>query len=433
MSPTPATPERKQSRIPWKTIGSLLLLLLLLLTLLHSCADDWFGKDRSGHGNGSDSAAIADSLRRLDSLAQLDLLAALRAAGYPDSLLRSGRFSLSDLQRILDSLRSARFADSLLRAGGLSTADSLRLLDSLRRADSLAALERARRQQRSGNGRDGAGAGGPSSGDGTMGGASGLSRLDSLRRLTGDSLPPVVFADPAPGIHAAPVDVALIVMEPKGLPLCGSRPDSLRPCRDLIRVTSSMRLWISGEDSIGNRTEPREMRWQIDPDASRCGTRRALVPMDDGREVCVDAYEYPNDPAVLPRTSVNWEDAFSLCRNIGKRLCSNEELVHACQGPEEWRYPYGNGYALNYCQVLEGKLGRGVGRPACRSWWGAYGLIGNAWEWTSSPTPNGGSYLTAGGTYEGGPDTRCGRTSRSFFRENRYEAVGFRCCEDLAK
>lgn len=429
MNPSPATPDHKKSRLPWKTIASSLLLLLLLLALLHSCADDWFGKGRSGHGGRGDSAGVADSLRRLDSLEQLDLLAALRAAGYPDSLLRSGRFSLSDLQRILDSLRSARIADSLLRARGLSAADSLRLLDSLRRADSLAALERARHRHCPGDGLHGnAGAGGTSSSKGT-----GLSRLDSLRRLTGDSVPPVVFADPAPGIHAAPVDISLIVMEPKGMPLCGSRPDSLRPCRDLIRVTSSMRLWVSGEDSIGNRAEPREMRWQIDPDASRCGTRRALVPMDDGREVCVDAYEYPNDPSVLPRTSVNWEDASSLCRNAGKRLCSNEELVHACQGPEEWRYPYGNDYALNYCQVLEGTLGRGVGRPACRSWWGAYGLIGNAWEWTSTPTPNGSSYLTAGGTYEGGPNIRCGRTSRSFFRENRYEAVGFRCCEDLAK
>ena len=234
-------------------------------------------------------------------------------------------------------------------------------------------------------------------------------------------------------MHPAPVDIALIVMEAKGTPLCGPRPDSLRLCRDLIRVTSSLRLWVSGEDSIGNRAEPREMRWQIDPDASRCGQRRALVPMDDGREICMDAYEYPNDPGAIPRTSVNWEDASSLCRNIGRRLCSDEEIVQACRGPEEWSYPYGNAYALNYCQVLEGKLGRGVGRPACRSWWGAYELIGNAWEWTSTPSPNGSTYLTAGGTYEGGPATRCGRTSRSFFRENRYEAVGFRCCEDLPR
>jgi formylglycine-generating enzyme required for sulfatase activity len=171
------------------------------------------------------------------------------------------------------------------------------------------------------------------------------------------------------------------------------------------------------------------MRWKIDPDASRCGPRRALVPVGEGRDLCVDAYEYPNDPAQPPRTSVNWEDASSLCAQRGRRLCTRDELQAACQGPEEWAFPYGRTYVPGWCQVVEGKIGRGVGKPACRSWWGAYHLVGNAWEWTSTPT--GTTYFTFGGTYENGPDVRCGKTSRSFFRQNRYEAVGFRCCEDL--
>lgn len=420
--PQQQTSSRRKSSIPWKTAGLLALLALLLLLLLRSCSDVSSGRGGWGGPGILDSSAIADSAHRADSLARLALLDALRAAGWTGSPALGQNPSLADLRRLLDSLRSARFADSLLRARRLSPQDSLRLLDSLRRADSLA---RARRNRSRDQATDSAtrGSGIPSN----------LSRLDSMRRATGDSLPPVVFADPAPGVHPAPVDVALIVMEPHGVPLCGSVPESLRTCRNLIRVTSALRLWISGEDSVGNRAQPREMRWHIDPDASRCGSRRALVPMDDGREICVDAYEYPNDPSQFPRTSVNWEDASSLCRKDGKRLCAADELKQSCKGPEDWAYPYGNSYAVSYCQVADGKLIRGIGRPACRSWWGAYHLVGNAWEWTSTPTPNGSSYLTAGGTFEGGPDTRCGRTSRSFFRDNRYEAVGFRCCEDLAK
>lgn len=408
----PKDETRKKPR--WKRAAALLLLLILLLAFLRSCAGGWFGGD-GDQRRGADATA-ADSLRRADSLRLLD---SLREAGWPFGTGHG--LSFGDLRRVLDSLRDANLRNLLDRARGLSREDSLRLLDSLRRADSLARM-RAARNRRSG----------PDT-SGSMASSGALSRLDSLRRASGDSVPPIVFADPAPGVHAAPVDIALVVMEPKGVPLCGPSPDSLHLCRNLVRVTSALRMWISAEDSVGNRAEPREMRWQIDPDASRCGPRRALVPFDDGREVCVDAYEFPNDPARIPRTSVNWEDASSLCRKEGKRLCSNEELVQACKGPEDWNYPYGAGYALGYCQVADGKLTRGVGRPACRSWWGAYELVGNAWEWTSTPTPNGSSYLTAGGTFDGGPDVRCGRTSRSFFRDNRYEAVGFRCCEDLAK
>lgn len=395
--PAPATPPSKR-RSPWKTTLVVVLLLLALLALLRSCGP-WSG------GAGGEGGSETDSTRR-DSLARLDSLAHLA-----DSLRRA-----DSLARLAEAARH----DSLLEAFTGSRADSLRLLDSLRRLDSLAAWRRAQNRRPVPR---------TDSGPSLLPVPGRLSRLDSLRRATGDSLPPVVFADPAPGVHPAPIDVAVLVLEPGGLPLCGPHPDSLRTCRDLIRITTQRTLWIAGEDTVGNRTAPREMRWKIDPDASRCGPRRALVPREDGRTLCVDAYEYPNDPAHPPRTSVNWEDASSLCAQRGRRLCTRDELQAACEGPEEWAFPYGNAYVPGWCQVVEGKLGRGVGKPACRSWWGAYHLVGNAWEWTS--TPAGATYFTFGGTYENGPDVRCGKTSRSFFRQNRYEAVGFRCCEDL--
>jgi len=400
---TPTEPRKSKSKFPWKTMIVLLLLLLLLLLMLKACSPTGWGNGRTIHSPDLDSLRSADSLSRLDSLRRADSLAGAQT----------------------------RRNDSLLHMGLLSRADSLRILDSLRREDSLAALRRqeALEMLRRLHPTTDTTKGRKTASDGLKK----LSRLDSLRLASGDSIPPVVFADPAPGIHPAPIDVALIIMEPKAVPLCGPRPDSLRLCRDLIRVTTTAHLWVSAEDSVGNRAEPREMRWQIDPDASRCGPRRALVPVDDDHQICMDAYEYPNDPSVFPRTSVTWEDANSLCAKIGRRLCSADELKTACEGPEEWPYPYGKTFAVSYCQVVEGKIIRGVGRPACRSWWGAYNLLGNAWEWTSTPvsTPIGPTYLTSGGTFEGGPSVRCGKTSKSFFRQNSYGAVGFRCCEDL--
>ncbi|MCB9497166.1 MAG: SUMF1/EgtB/PvdO family nonheme iron enzyme [Fibrobacteria bacterium] len=383
MTPPPANKRAPSGRL-WPILA-LVMLALLVLLLMRSCTEGRFPLSSKGPQTEQDSARWADSLARLDSLQLLATLLSLDSIALQDSLRR------------LDSLRTR--LDSLSRLDSLQKA-RLRATRPLPRDSSPRPLP-----------------------------VSGRSRLDSLRELTGDSLPPFVYADPAPGVHPAPVDAAFIVLEKGGTPLCGPAPDSLAVCRDLVRIIDHKVLWVTGEDSVGNRAPIRRMEWIIDPDASRCGIRRALVPRPDGSEICVDAYEYPNDPSRLPSTSVNWEEASAICSRLGRRLCRAEELKDACQGPQGWSFPYGSSYVPGYCQVSERKLGRGVGKPACRSWWGAYQLVGNAWEWTS--TANGSGYLTSGGTFEGGPDVRCGKTSKSFFAQNRYEAVGFRCCEDL--
>ena len=380
----PVKPTGEKERFPWKRVALVLLLLALLALLLAHC--------RASSLDAARQAALdarLDSLRRADSLARLD---SLRLVAQRDSLLRR-RQAIEDSLRRLDSLalldmdaaRRRRFVDSLARLRR-QAADSLRRLDSLR-ADSL---ERARRANR-------------------------------------DTLPPYIFADPAAGLHTAPIDVAVLTEEASATPLCG--PDTLhfRPCRDMIRVADRLVLWISGRDTAGNRTRPERLEYVVDPNASRCGARRALVPLPGGAEFCVDVYEYPNDPALLPRTSVSWDEAAGLCAKAGKRLCSLEELTAACRGEHGWAYPYGDRYLPGRCQDVEGTVGRGVAKPACRSWWGAFHLVGNAWEWSS--TPVGRTYFAVGGTYTGGPEDKCGRTTRSFFSQNRYEPVGFRCCE----
>lgn len=387
-SSKPANREEPR-KAPWGRIALAALLLLLLLLLLRQCAST--GSD-AGHG---DRDARLDSLRREDSLARLD---SLRLARLQDSLDRLRRAAEDSLRR-LDSL--ARL-DSLRRAHGkLDWARLRRLSDSLDRERRIADSSARLRQD----------------------------SLDRARWAMRDTIPPYIFADPAAGIHPAAINVAVLSTEGSATPLCGPDTLHLAACRDMINVTEHLVLWISGRDTAGNRTRPERLEYVIDPNSSRCGRRRALVPTDSG-EICVDAYEYPNDPALLPRTSVNWEEANALCAKDGKRLCSANELSAACRGANDWTYPYGPRYVPGRCQDVDGALTRGVGKPGCRSWWGAYHLTGNAWEWSS--TASGSTYFAVGGTYTGGPEDKCGRTTRSFFRQNRYDAVGFRCCQSLA-
>jgi len=380
-TPPAKKPEKKST---WKQLVVALVLLLLLALLDFQCH-----RCSSGDETVRDQSLV-DSLHRADSLARLDSLRLTRSAD-----------SLEAYQHVLE--------DSLARL------DSLNRLDSLRKAGHGASrrrflsdsLERARHVADS-------------------------LRLDSMARVARsrtDTTPPHVFADPAPGVHPAPIDLAVLSEEGSATPLCGEDSLHLKECRNLVRVTDHLVVWISAVDTAGNRSRPERLEYRIDPNSSRCGPHRALVPHEDGSALCVDAYEYPNKPSLPPRTSVNWEEASALCAKDGKRLCSLDELTAACKGEHEWTYPYGERYVSGHCQDVDGALARGVAKPACRSWWGAYNLVGNAWEWSS--TPGGRTYLAVGGTYSGGPEDKCGRTTRSFFKQNRYEAVGLRCCETL--
>jgi Sulfatase-modifying factor enzyme 1 len=388
----PTTNEKKRRR-PW-WVWLLLLLLLLLIPLTCSVLK------RDGHGpHPSVRPANLDSLARLQRKA--------------DSLANARQ----QLQLRLDSLR----IDSLRQAGQSALADSLarehrksllawqtrqRRIDSLHQIDSLqtARIERQRLDS--------------------------LNRADSLRLASKHRKePPYVVADPAGGVHPAPVDVAVLTLATTVTPLC-SLDDSttLKECRDLVRIDRNRVLWISAVDTDGVRAPLQKLTYRIDPDASRCGARRVLVPVTDTKSICVDAYEFPNEPSQMPRTSVSWEEASAQCARQGKRLCARQELLLACQGPSEWKYPYGPTHQTGHCQDASNSLARGHDHPGCRSWWGAYNLVGNAWEWTS--TKAGSSYLAFGGYHGEGPEASCLEAKRSFFPQNKYSSVGFRCCED---
>ncbi len=396
--------EEEKHRSGHRAWGLLALLLFLAIgtcSLWQHWNDGTSGKNGNGRGNSSgsgiDSARIRDSLARLDSLnrqRQRDSLAnaAQRRSGGDRSMRgNTGRRS-GNLRR------HRQGANGLAGTSRRHHQDSSNVLQKFR-PDSPTQSDSARHAES------------PTQ--------AGKERRDLY-----------IVADPAGGVHTSPVDVAVIPLSSSVTPLCAlDDSTNLKVCRDLIHIDRDHTLWITAADSLGVRAPLQKLVYHIDPDASRCGPRRVLVPLTDGRAVCVDAYEYPNDPNQMPRTSVNWKQASSLCARLGKRLCGRDELQLACQGPQEWRYPYGDTHITGHCQDGGTDITYENGHPGCRSWWGAYDLVGNAWEWTSSPYGSN-AYWVFGGYYGDGPSASCQEVKHSFYPQNRYGSVGFRCCED---
>jgi formylglycine-generating enzyme required for sulfatase activity len=60
-----------------------------------------------------------------------------------------------------------------------------------------------------------------------------------------------------------------------------------------------------------------------------------------------------------------------------------------------------------------------------------YDMNGNLWEWTATKSKEKETaFLVVGGSWSGNNQTRCTESSYSFYPQNQYPSVGFRCCKD---
>jgi formylglycine-generating enzyme required for sulfatase activity len=217
----------------------------------------------------------------------------------------------------------------------------------------------------------------------------------------------------------------------------------------------------------------------------RCPDEMALVPMLDGN-VCVDRYEaavvlvlpdgreqpWPYDrpvdgmvvraivqSGIKPQAYISGAQAGAACRRAGKRLCTEKEWLAACQGPQNFTYPYGNTYMHGACN--EGRTtnpvndcfgpGSGVftyanmndpcceGKPntvasggtfsRCRSAYGIYDLHGNLHEWIDATTETGNG-IFKGGFFVDAYLNGAGCLYRTTAHAKTYHdySTGFRCC-----
>jgi formylglycine-generating enzyme required for sulfatase activity len=146
----------------------------------------------------------------------------------------------------------------------------------------------------------------------------------------------------------------------------------------------------------------------------------------------MDIYEFPNKVGELPVTNVTYDDAQALCESVGKRLCTADEWVRACRGPQGLRFPYGPTYDGTKCNS-ESKVDRpqkiGDTPKSCVSGYGVYDLNGNVWEWVGKDSTREADVSIRGGAWSSESCAECALLlwiNRPMMESDR---VGLRCCK----
>lgn len=145
------------------------------------------------------------------------------------------------------------------------------------------------------------------------------------------------------------------------------------------------------------------------------GPSKCLSATRRHMDFCMDQYEYPNVKGELPKTEMTWYQAKDACTSVGKRLCTTQESIFACEGEQMKAYPYGDGmtrdatacntdrdpivpfiFGWNKDHTKQIQVGlrplaevdqRAVSGafPNCVSPFGVYDGVGNLDEWTTNP------------------------------------------------
>ena len=177
------------------------------------------------------------------------------------------------------------------------------------------------------------------------------------------------------------------------------------------------------------------------PEGFRCPDHDEMIRIPDS-EVCIDRYEASPTPSreafstydADPWADVDWAQALVACEAAGKRLCTKDEWVAACQGSDVSLYPYGDSPESGRCNGAEREDGSGVVPTGsfleCEGGFpGLFDMSGNVAEWTSGCA--GFECDVLGGSFiESSESNSCLTESAtsSFYSDS---AIGFRCCLDL--
>lgn len=154
----------------------------------------------------------------------------------------------------------------------------------------------------------------------------------------------------------------------------------------------------------------------------------------------------------VPALRVTWHEAKAACEAAGKRLCTEQEWVTACQGApakddngnglyaddliEGTSYAYGDFHEPGRCwegkdsgAAPDGSMWRPVYTgelPGCRSQGGVYDLTGNVEEWVGDSPDRA---VLLGGAFDTKDDkARCYRRNDTYGPGYASLRAGFRCC-----
>ncbi|WP_437598763.1 SUMF1/EgtB/PvdO family nonheme iron enzyme [Sorangium sp. So ce590] len=254
-----------------------------------------------------------------------------------------------------------------------------------------------------------------------------------------------------------------------------------------VKAKGSTLATVKDSAAIASVMEPETGAAQVSSstDSARCPAEMALV--ED--RVCVDRWEgslveltpsgerpwSPFDPidgserrvravswpGVIPQGYISGMQAKRACAASSKRLCTSNEWVSACRGPEDTIFPYGTSRQLGVCndderpvhpvaeiaalldikseelwttamnnplinQLSHALLPTGQ-RAGCTNGYGVFDMVGNLHEWVDDPrgTFRGGYFMD---TTRNGEGCKYSTTAHSFGYHDY--STGFRCCMD---
>jgi formylglycine-generating enzyme len=175
------------------------------------------------------------------------------------------------------------------------------------------------------------------------------------------------------------------------------------------------------------------------------------TPVAEGRNV-----KAVSRPDMVPQGYISRNQAEKACAAAEKRLCTSEEWVAACEGPNGTTYPYGEVENPNACNThganpikrlfgtskknwsqgpmnhpwlnkMPGTLAKTGAFAACTNDYGVHDMVGNLHEWTAdtSGTFRGGYYLDTSVNGKG-----CGYATTAHSPVYHDYSTGFRCCRD---
>ena len=401
------TPKNEKKNGKRNLVILLLMLLLLICLFIVQCQLNKIKQQAIEDQKLSELALrqqqILDSLRQLEQ-AKADSLKALEDARIADSLRMADSLRRADSLRIADSL--ANIKPTINKDSLRNFRDSIRAVRKARKdsLDSLARIDKARQDSLN------------------------KARIaDSLRNS--DKVPPTAEIAPPAGRYYDPIKLKVKCDEIKCKTFV-SIGDTLNPqdASKGIDYNKTGSVFFYAEDSVGNRSVWEEAKYDMASD-NICGKNAYPVPVG-AKTVCVDAYEYPNQPDATPKDMVTQEEAARICSSEGKHLCTIDEWQAACRGKDGFKYSYGNSYKQSKCNTNTKAAKRSGRKTQCRSWWGMYDMNGNLWEWTSTTSkqhPD--KFLVAGGAWNTNNESRCSESKFSFYPQNQYPSVGFRCCK----
>lgn len=130
-----------------------------------------------------------------------------------------------------------------------------------------------------------------------------------------------------------------------------------------------------------------------------------------------------------PVVQVSWYAAQAYCEWVDKRLPTEEEWQHACEGDRRWIYPWGKKFEADRANIEDMPYPQtaAVGTfPLGASPYGAMDMAGNVWEWTGTLGEDNTRVVRGGSFIESSDDVKCSSRLR-LAPIDRGANVGFRC------